>query len=81
MWDMAKNYGADINTLAEEIYNELKAQNVREPVVEIVLRILAQVIGYQSFLTEGKADKSDLNALEMTLKNHKHLDGKVVIPL
>jgi len=81
MWESAKNYGADIDSLAEDVYNILAKNKIPPEIIQTVLNILAQSKGYQEYLNDNKPDKSDLNTLAEKLKNHKHVNGEVVIPL
>ena len=81
MWNEARTLGAEIEKVAEDTYNLLRAKGTDAEIIQAVLNVVAEIEGWINYLNENKTEKSDLNKLSDTLAKHAHLEGKVVIPL
>jgi len=84
MWKEAKEIGDDTKALAENFYNTFK-DKISETEMQCVIEVLSEIDGMQNYLLNEKVEKAELNQVKMTLsknlKEHAHLDGKVVTPL
>jgi len=81
MWEGAKSLGADLDGLAEDVYNRCVTNNVDEETTQLILNVLAEVRNYLEFLKDEKVDRETLNKVKIDFKNHRHADGQVVLPM
>lgn len=80
MWKAAQGLGVDIEGLAETFYTTMK-NHFMEDEIQVFLNILREINGYQKYLTEEKAENSDITKVMNKLKHHKHSEGQVVLPM
>jgi len=77
MWENVRDYGAGIEDLARELYQEMIQSKVPLERIRIALTILREIKAMEDYFTENYADLPIVNSLEKKLRIliDKHTHG------
>jgi hypothetical protein len=81
MWEFAQNYGACIEDIAKELYTCLINEGQTEDTIQMFMNLLCELKGLDDYLSENKLDADKLPWILRHIRDHKHVDGQVVLPM
>jgi len=80
MWESAQSLSADVEGVAELLYDTYVTNKVPEDQIQALLNVIVEIKGYLSYIEENFAEKSEVNVVKIDLKKHIHFKGKVITP-
>jgi len=81
MWAIAKDYGASLEDLARELYDRFKTEQMKEETLQTLINFVYELKALDDYFTENKLDVDRLPSIFRRIRDHKHVDGQVVLPM
>lgn len=82
LWDYVGQSGKDMKQWAEQVYIFGTRAKIERELIEGLIGLAQEMKGLDDYLTENKAEISDLNALRELLEKHKHSpSGEAMQPI
>jgi len=82
LWDYIGQMGKDMKQYAEQIYTFGTRAKMDRELIEGLVGLAQEMKGLDDYLTENKAEISDLNTLRKLLEKHKHApSGEAMQPI